>query len=356
MSQTTGLPSPNGVNTISGETFAEKVKYDVALQLALYAEPARVMTEVDKLDFLDAIRDELYVLPDNITMPHFLATACRDQYIIVTAADHQSKNWLIDTAPKLMVWKDHIIKAIHANAIPKLVKGLLWLPGRRKISNEDILKGLKKQNPSLNVLNWKIFKRHEESHGTRLAAGIDEESAKVIASMDNKPQWSTSRAVYTPVSDMITRRKAERARREVNKNVVPKTDINIGLVQNKPPPTKNPPLANKEMAKNTQQLKRKPEGEAGSPQSEITPQKEQTYAFRPKLQLLRSPTKSLRPGKKKKTDDKENSGNLMSYLTRGRSNSLPLSHVSPSSPAPNIARSSVESITLDDQPPPTPTT
>lgn len=188
------------------QSFAEKLKINPDLQVAVFSEPLKLFTENDKLDFVDAVGNILFELPEGDEMPEFISTVRKDRYIIITASDEKSKEWLEQIIPNLTLlnlkWS-----TMPANEIPKMKKGLLWLPGRQKFSNEDIVKRIAKQNPDLNPTNWRIFSRHEEDHGVRLLLGVTENAMEAMGKKENKPQWSTVRAQFTPIEEVIQRKK-----------------------------------------------------------------------------------------------------------------------------------------------------
>lgn len=196
-----GIPSSHKMS------FADKIKSNPAMQIAVYAEPMREFKESDKLEFLDAVGDAIFEITEGSEVPQFLFTARRGPYIIVESANEKSQTWLKNIVPTLNILEGSKLNVIPANEITKLKKGLLWLPGKKKLPNDDLLKRIKKQNPELQATKWKVFSRHEEEHGIRLLIGIEEESVKAMLCKENKPQWSTSRAQYTPIEEVIKRKK-----------------------------------------------------------------------------------------------------------------------------------------------------
>lgn len=191
----------------NGESFADKVKTNPDLQVVVYTQPERVYSEEDRLDFIDFIGNAIYELPDNGEMPEFISTVKRDHHLIVTAVNKASHEWLLTTIPKLQIWESVKLLAISAADLPHLRKGLLWLPGRRKLEQEEILKRVAKQNPKLKPISWRIYTRHDENHGVRLFVGIPEPDEEVLKQSQCRLQWSTSRAQYTPLPDVIERKK-----------------------------------------------------------------------------------------------------------------------------------------------------
>lgn len=203
--------------TTNGETFAEKLKSNPDFQVGVYTDPVRVFTEEEMLEFLDAVGNMLFQLPEESTIPTFQSTVRRDHYIVVTATDEYSHNWLLNAATALPIWEGSKINAIPAKEIPKLEKGLLWFPGKQKLENEELVRRIKRQNPELKNLQWKIFTRHEEPHGTRLFIGIDPESHQHIKSAENRLYWSTSRAQFTSLETLTSRKRDQKTRKRQHK-------------------------------------------------------------------------------------------------------------------------------------------
>lgn len=216
------------VNSEEGkESFADKLKCNLDLQVAIYCEPSKDVTELDKLEFLDQIGNELCNIPEGEEMPQFQYTIRREHYIIVEAANERSRDWLLGAAVTLKIWENCKTSTMLAKEIPKLAKGLLWLPGKKKLENIELLRRLGKQNPGLNTVDWRIFTRHEEDHGTRLFLGIKQEDVDFLHAADYKPQWSTSRGQFTPVEELINRRKTRKRikdGRETNSSQPPNQD------------------------------------------------------------------------------------------------------------------------------------
>lgn len=194
----------SGIN--ASESFADKLKSNTELQVAIYSDPTRVFTDNEKLDVADSIGNALFELSEIDNMPSFVSTVRRDRYIVVTCNDLGSCNWLLTNVPNLKIWENTKMACIMAKDIPKLTKGLLWLPGRQKLSNEEILKRLEKQNRELNTTSWRIFSRKEEDHGIRLLVGIDKKSEDILCLKENRPQWTTCRAQFTPI-ELMSKRK-----------------------------------------------------------------------------------------------------------------------------------------------------
>lgn len=217
---------------ITGESFAEKLRTKPELQVAVYTQPARIFSEEDKLAVIDAIGNTLAELPEEIPMPKFLATNKRENYLIITTEDEASRSWLLKTIPLISIWNEHRLCSMLAQDIPKLSKGLLWLPGKQKLPNEEILRRIKKQNPRLHTDKWKVLKRHEEPLGTRLFIGVEDRSLREISESGNKPQWSTCRAQFTSLEDMIKRRQTRKAskanaRQAADRKATPKAAVQL---------------------------------------------------------------------------------------------------------------------------------
>lgn len=197
-------------------TFADKVN-NSELQAAICCDPPRVFSEENKLEFIDAIGDLLWSLPvEQTEIPTFENTSSRGGYLLVTATNIFSKNWLMERVSSLQVWEGACLKAVPATQVPKLKKVLLWLPGKRKLQSQELLRRIEKLNPSLNTQEWRIYSRHEETHGIRLLIGIDELSLSAIKNMNFKPHWASTRAHVTPVEDL----KKIKAKKQIDKKIL----------------------------------------------------------------------------------------------------------------------------------------
>lgn len=80
-------------------SYADKVKQDVDLQVAVYVEPSREFTDDDKGEFLDVMGNFLCEIPDDQEMPEFKQTIKRDNLLVVTAVNQYSCAWLLKTIP-----------------------------------------------------------------------------------------------------------------------------------------------------------------------------------------------------------------------------------------------------------------
>lgn len=216
-----GLPTPNNSTgilsqetTIAAQTsesetmsFADKLKLNPDLQVAVSTESLRVLTDGERLDFIDSIGDAIAAIPEGEKSPKFLSTVRRDTHIIVTADDEFSRDWLMMLLPNTRLWGDEQVKVMLAKNLPKMKKGLLWLPGKKTLEDKEITSRLRKQNPGINMENLRIMSRHHEEHGTRLAVSLDQATFEYMSELEFKPFWSTVRAQFTPIEDVVKRRK-----------------------------------------------------------------------------------------------------------------------------------------------------
>lgn len=201
-----------------GATFSEVLKSteNEDLQLAIATEPPRDFTGDDRLDFIDAMGEKICSQPENSFVPNYENTFCRGNYLIVTARDKFSFDWLLSNITSFEVWQGHTFTVIPVTEIPKLKKALLWLPGKKPIADEECLSRLNKMNPGSKCLTWKIFSRKDELHGSRFLIGIEE---GILQSINLKPYWSTIRGQIT-VTDEVDRarnfklRKRQRQRQQ----------------------------------------------------------------------------------------------------------------------------------------------
>lgn len=298
-------------------SFADKLKgiQNLELQVAIYAEPLISITDLGKIELTEAIAEVLYELPENEVLPTFLSTTRRENYVIITAKNETSRDWLLKIVPSLRVWNNASIKCIPAKDLPKHHKGLLWLPGSLKPTNEIIMKRLARHNAHLRTNEWKIFSRHEEEHGIRLLVGVIETDMRPLEECENRPQWSTTRAQFTPIQQV-----AERAKLKKPGSQKPAArNINQNKADNKPMPMSSSEitaaaepeivieLADKEEPVQPQRDELPHEGEAllaETPSATMKPSQSSTAAldydpFTPNKKLLRSPQEREEPNAKK---------------------------------------------------------
>jgi len=95
----------------------------------------------------------------------------------------------------------------------------LWLPGKQKPDEKMIIGHISRQNPDLKPEDWKIFSKHEEVHGTRMFIGISEGVAGILNKQGNMLRWSTIRAQFTPLKDVILRKKLKKQKGKEMKEV-----------------------------------------------------------------------------------------------------------------------------------------
>lgn len=335
----------------NGETFAEKLKSNPDYQVGICTEPARVFKEEETLEFLDAVGNALFQLPEESAIPTFLSTVRRDHYIIVTATDEYSRNWLLNSTTGLSIWEGSKINAIPAKEIPKLEKGLLWFPGKQKLENEELLRRMKRQNPVIKNLQWKIFSRHEEPHGTRLFIGIDQESYKHVKSIGNQLYWSTSRAQFTPLDTLTSRKRDHKIKKRQQTSGDQRKKMDRGQPPKEPQKTHGGTIEPVTISgrregdhhnmgvtpTTTKSSKRKPEESPSVTVTDTatrkqcsnndTPQNEDP--FTPTRALKRSPPRSIK--KKKVTEEKgeKDKGKITQFLRREERSSPEPQHNQP---------------------------
>lgn len=200
----------------SGRSFADVVVNN-NLQVAVECNPKRQFSGEDRLEFIDAVGEAIFAL--DVGEPCFESTTCRGQYLIVTAKDDFSFQWLVNIVSNLEIWDGFTLRAFPANEIPKIKKFLLWLPGKKKLSEEEVLVRLSKVNSHLNCHKWRIFSRKEEAHGNRFLVGIEETMISLLKELDFKPYWSTVRGQLTPV-DELKRHRVSKAKKEARRKAV----------------------------------------------------------------------------------------------------------------------------------------
>lgn len=313
-------------------TFAEILKANTALQVAFYSEPTKIFSESEKLDFIDTIGDILFKLPEDAAMPNFVSTTRRDKYLIISASDEYSRDWLLKIASSITIgaYKFH---SIPANEIPKLKRGLLWLPGKLKRSDEELLDRLRKQNGNLSLENWKIIKRHEEPHGVRLLIGVPEQSINSLAAVENRPQWSTARATFTPIEEVIKRKKVKKpdapkpdeperdtivSEDAVQPNIVPTVEKVNDEESDKDPGPSNTTFTISKGCSRAE--KRKPEadislGKDSTPESEAENRRQQVQAYQTPPQRPPLVTKSMaRRNRKKMKENESPAGKITAFF------------------------------------------
>lgn len=195
----------------NNSTFAAVLKNNEDLQVAFYADPPKPFSSENRLDFVDAMGD---IIAKSDDVPYFESTVCRDNFLIVTAGDDFSYQWLLTNAVNVDIGQGFPLKLMPAREIPKLKKILLWLPGRRILPDAEILVRFGKANPSISCKEWRVFSRKDEPHGCRLLVGVDEASFGNLQAVHLKPYWSTVRGQVTPVDDMIAMN-VERKKRHI---------------------------------------------------------------------------------------------------------------------------------------------
>lgn len=294
------------------DSFADKLKSTPELQVAIFTEPLRVFTDDERLDIIDLIGNALYQTSENDPIPKFISTTRQGQYLIVTPEDEESKTWLMRTVPDLQIWEGTKLHVIPAKDATRMKKGLLWLPGRQKLENQEILRRIARHNPLLMTSEWRVLNRHEENHGIRLLIGLTEEAEQKLKEKDYRPQWSTTRAQFTPIEAVIERRKHLKQQKKVGKNEERKYNLM----------TKN-----KDSNINSQKRKKMAEDsmEQGSPKENLEPTPEEVEllqgrsdAFTPTRVLPRSPGNLKfiqRPVKKKKVKENVDSPKLSGKIT-----------------------------------------
>lgn len=187
----------------TASSFAEVVKGPVQFQIAIKTEPLRQFSPEDRLEFIDAVGEAIFEESDGL--PLFESTTIRGNFLMVTAIDEFSFNWLIAKAPLINVWHGFVIKACSAADIPKIKKALLWIPGKKLLPTAELLNRLEKVNPSLGCKTWRVFSRKEETHGCRLLIGFEETWLESLLALKMKPFWSTVRAQITMIGEVKKR-------------------------------------------------------------------------------------------------------------------------------------------------------
>lgn len=327
----------------SKETYATKLRKVPELEAAIFSEPLITFSDDDRLDIIDGLGNELYKLPDTVEMPKFISTVRRDTYIIIQADNEYSRDWLFDVVPSLTLLNNRKLFCMPAKDLPKMKKGLLWLPGKQKLENSEILARLKRHNNNINPLSWRVFSRHEEKHGLRLLIGISEEDEAILNKSDNRIQWSVSRATYTPLSMVIDRKKrlknylktTKEKEKPINNQPISKDNTHspegVEEVSNVLLPSQNDNVIVSNL------LKRKGDLNQSTEDSALISSKDQNVddasdsisssPFIPSRNLMRSPSsirneKILKRKKTEKNGDKMASGNIMKFLSSNMKQSV----------------------------------
>lgn len=212
-----GLPLNNAWSA-SAPSFAEVLKGPSQFQVAIKSEPLRQFSAEDRLDFIDAVGDKIFEASD--VLPHFESTTLKGDFIIVTANDQFSFDWLISKVPEINIWDGFCLIAFPADEIPKIKKALLWLPGRKTVSAAEALCRLEKANPSLGCKNWRVFSKKVETYGCRLLIGLEEIWLEALTALEMKPYWSTVRAQVTLVEEVKKRRRRSQPARRNKANKI----------------------------------------------------------------------------------------------------------------------------------------
>lgn len=214
----------------AASSFAEVLKGPSKYQIAIKTEPLKQFTTEERLEFIDAVGEAIFETSDGL--PLFDSTTIKGNFLIVSAVNEFSFDWLIAKASSIHVWQGFDIKACSADEIPRIKKALLWLPGKRSFPSEELINRLEKANPSLGCKSWRVFSRKNESHGCRLLIGFEETHLESLMAIEMRPYWSTVRARITLVEE-VKKRQFKVPRDRVNKE---SKYVEEKLVTPNPPP------------------------------------------------------------------------------------------------------------------------
>ncbi|XP_069701936.1 uncharacterized protein [Periplaneta americana] len=165
------------------------------LQVAIFKDSGWYgFTQEELLEFVDAV-GELISATEHGSPPRFESTRSYKRSLVVTAADEQSKEWLVKHLPLIKPWPN--VTLTLASPPEKLQNAKIWIPGKKHMSNEDTLIALNKQNPGIEASSWRILERKEERHGLRLVIGLDAKSISFLETINFQPYIKAMRATVT---------------------------------------------------------------------------------------------------------------------------------------------------------------
>lgn len=164
-------------------------------------------SEDQLLEFLDAVGEAITQTPTGSGTPlQFSSTHLWRGQLLVTAANQASKDWLLRSLNEIRPWGDVNLVALDPATL-RLKRALLWVPGKKALSDKDTLSALERQNPGLACSKWKVWNRKMEPQGLSLVVGVDEKSITTLQGLNFQPYYSATRAQVTLTTHRVKGKK-----------------------------------------------------------------------------------------------------------------------------------------------------
>lgn len=148
--------------------------WSLRVAIARESDPQSGFTEEQISEFSDAVIEAVLRTPSgsNSIMPQFTSTRLWEQCLLVTAANAQSRDWLLRELANIQPWAGVRLMAVDTGAL-RLTRATLWVPGRRHRPDAEVLRILELQNPGLSTSRWRVRMRREDEKGLLLVVGLD---------------------------------------------------------------------------------------------------------------------------------------------------------------------------------------
>lgn len=143
--------------------------------------PEVLLTTKDMDDIKSAFMELMWESDTpSLTPISFSDCLYRTGYMVFLCRDEGTSNWIKDNTTKLVTQTISGLKSILEEEIPKgkILEGFF-----HDVANLDtpmILKGLTRQNPGLNVPNWRILRRENSGKGVSLTVSMDHVAFKAL--------------------------------------------------------------------------------------------------------------------------------------------------------------------------------
>lgn len=144
-------------------------------------------TPMSKVQMISVSRDlnmAIIKIGINGTGPRFSHNSHKNGWILITCEDHESREWLEKTVPKLNPWPGARLSIIPQSELETHILTTVLIPWKEGVTVPQALELLRVQNQGVETINWKIINATKKYTGLIVLLSIDRDSYNTIKNMN----------------------------------------------------------------------------------------------------------------------------------------------------------------------------